>query len=141
MRRMNADSIEFPYPLNIVHGKDAEREWARLARQGKLEGFSPVILGAQKEVERIKGNMEYNEDSVEEILARAEKISAEEWFAAKSAEFAGDEIEESDEEYDAPAPERLTVPFEVLTQQPHEEVFIAGIPTTMNWEIPAYLKV
>lgn len=137
----NSESIEFPYPLNIVHGKDAEREWERLARQGKLEGFSPVILGDQEQVERIKENMDFVESTVEEILARAEKILAEEWFASKGAEFAADEIEESEEEYDnVQGTERLTVPFEVLSQKPHKEVFIAGIPTTKSWEIPAYLK-
>lgn len=107
----NSESMEFPYPLNIVHGQDAEREWERLARQGKLEGFSPVILGDQEQVERIKENMEFVESSVEEILARAQKISAEDWFAKKAAEFAADEIEESEEENDnVQTPDRLTVP-------------------------------
>lgn len=141
---MSAGLIKFPYPLVVVRGEEAEAEWQRLARVGKMEGFSPVILGSEEEVERVGENMQFVEGSVEDILARAEKISAESWFSAKQAEFAGDEGEPEENEGDGgeepQGSDRLTVPFDILSQQPHNKIYIARVPTVRSWEIPAYLK-
>jgi hypothetical protein len=132
---------EFPYPLITVNGAQAEAELQRLMRSGKHEGFSPVILGDAEELARIAENMQFNETSLEEILARAEGISAEGWFRMKEAEFGDDEpLEDEETEIEPTAPTRLTVPFHVLTGKPHDQIFVARIPTVHSWQIPAYLK-
>jgi|SRR5438105_3540830 hypothetical protein len=104
-----SDSSGFPYPLSIVHGAQAEAELKRLMRSGKHEGFSPVIIGNKGELDRVTENMEFNESSVDEILARAEKISAEEWFRTKQAEFEDDEQTEEEETDKPSSPDSLTV--------------------------------
>lgn len=137
---MSHSSMEFLYPVSTVNGAEAEAEWERLKHAGKSEGFTPVILGTPGEIARILETMSFNEETVEEILQKAESISAEEWLKTKTGEMEDDEDVESQGGEDPIAPSHLTVPFEVLTGRPHEEVVIARIPTLNSWEIPAYLK-
>ncbi len=138
---MPTNSPDFPYPLTTVHGANAETELKRLMIAGKQEGFSPVILGDADELARVAETMSFTETSTEEILAAAEKISPQDWFRAKAAEFQDDEEpEDEDTDTEPTASDRLTVPFHVLTGKPHNQIFIARIPTIHSWKIPAYLK-
>jgi hypothetical protein len=138
---MASATSDFPYPLSIVPGAQAEAELERLMRVGKSEGFSPVILGNAEELGRIAETMSYNEGTVPGILALAEGINAEEWFRKKMAEYEEDEQEgDAETEVEPGGTDRLTVPFEVLSGKPHAEVYVARIPTTRSWEIPGYLK-
>lgn len=142
---------EFPYPLIYVHGKDAEAELRRLMRTGKEEGFSSIIIG-HSEVSRVRETMkgpcalarnrelpQLYESSVEDILRAAESIHPEHWFREREEE--SDMEAEDEDEFGEPSyREGLSVPFEVVSRKPHEEVLIARIPTPYSWEIPAYLK-
>jgi hypothetical protein len=138
---MSNESSDFPYPLSIVPGEQAEAELERLMRIGKSEGFSPVIIGNAEDLALLTETMLDNEGTVPGILALAEAINAEEWFRKKMAEYEEDEHEgDAETEVEPGGTNRLTVPFEVLSGKPHAEVYIARIPTIRSWEIPAYLK-
>jgi hypothetical protein len=138
---MATKSADFPYPLTTVQGANAEVELKRLMLAGKHEGFSPVIIGNAEELARVAENMSFNEMSTEEILAAADKMSVDNWFRVKAAEFEDDEqLEDEVTDSEPTGSDRLTVPFHVLTGKPHSQVFVARIPTVHSWQIPAYLK-
>jgi hypothetical protein len=137
--REDAKENEFPYPLTSVHGAEAEGELVSLMRAGRLEGFSPVLIGDTEEVARVVEHLKFDKRSVEEILDAAKRVVPEEWFETQRQEL-GEEDEEGEVYEAAEATERLTVAYEVLSGKPHEKVFIARIPTVNSWEIPAYLK-
>ena len=136
---------DFPYPLVTVHGSRAEAELIRLRHSGAREGFVPIIIGDQEEVDRVKEAFGFNEQPVNQILEDAAKIQPEEWFRKQAEELGGvgeeEEGEQMEEEMDEPSgSDRLTVPFDVLSQNPHTKVFIAQLPAAQSWEAPAYLK-
>ena len=139
---MPSEIPEFPFPLVAVEGEIAEAELSRLIHAGKREGFAPVILGSAEEVRVVAGTISNAGDSPEEILRRSEAISVKEWFNARQAELEAEGLDDDDEAEapgDAEPPTRLHTPFS-YTGRPHKQVYIARIPVSHSWEIPAYLR-
>lgn len=135
-----APPADFPYPLVTVHGSEAESELKRLLVRGPSEGFSPVILGHAEQFEHLMVNFRSNETSVPDLLKAAEEVDPRDWFRQQAGELGMGDDDDGDSDEEPIGYNRLTVPFHALSGKPHPQVFIALIPTTNSWEIPAYLK-
>ena len=131
----------FPYPCEIIAGSEALERFAALRVRG--EG-TVVILGDQDDVERTLECFASEESSPEDLLAEAEDIDVQAWFADRAEEYAEDECEpeaaEWPEEGVTPT-DQLSAHVDVLTQTPHDKVYIATLPTTQPWQAACYLKI
>jgi hypothetical protein len=140
---------DFPYEVVEVSGARAWQEWSRLRDLGR--GW-PIILGGEEDFLRVaEGVVGFVGDpvgvrQVDDILAAASRL-----------EHPASLLQSIREEYarygDAP-PEAelgewpdvpplgtgLTVPFDILTGQPYERVYIVILPTQDGTEAPAYLR-
>lgn len=131
----------FPYPCEIVDGRAALARFAALRACG--EG-TVVILGDQDDVERTLECFASEALSPEDLLAEAEDIDVQAWFADRAEEYAEDECEpeaaEWPEEGVTPT-DQLSAHVDVLTQKPHDKVYIATLPTSLPWQAACYLKI
>ncbi|THB66194.1 MAG: DUF4253 domain-containing protein [Desulfovibrio sp.] len=133
---------DFPFPLVTVRGREAEAALAELQAQGKDQGFCPVLLGGDSDVQRITDFGSYVEQDVEELLARAKDIDPKAWF---------EDIRKQDPDYYAselgewPKRDRpvsgLTTHRKVLSGLCKPWVHIVQVPTEKSWEVPCYLKL
>lgn len=131
---------DFHLELVTVRGKDALRELSRLQNEGEADGFCPVMVGDDEEMQYHNELAEFAESTPEEIIRSSENVDAIEFLKARVAD---------DKDYytfpDGPPPtakpvsQGLISHLNVLSRTPKKWVHIAKVPTTSNWEIPAYL--
>ena len=137
---------DFPYEFIEVPGARAWEEWSRLRQVGR--GW-PVIVGGEEDFLRIaEGVGGYVGDpqgvrSVEEILDAAQRLDHPASFFEFVQHQYGDDAPQAvlgDWPESAPVGAGLTVPFDILTGQPYERVYIVVLPTQDPAEAPAYLR-
>lgn len=152
------DALErFPYPLEIVHGRDALAAYERLKAR---DGHTPVVIGGPSELAMVFEGYEIGleqEPSAALILERAGELRfPADLRAQKDREFAAfrktypDIVFEDDDEADANDGDwpvdveyggaGLTVAEDVLSDEPWPRVHIALLPTRDPTEAPAYLR-
>jgi hypothetical protein len=132
-------------------GSEAVDRWRSLRAIAGQSGFWPVILGDDKEVERILGvaDSEYGQP-LETILKDAFSRSAERWLKEREKLQRGEIVGDPDaflaslhEEWPAKI-ERLTqftIPYDGLkSKRPKDKITIGLFPTMNPWELPAYLN-
>ena len=133
--------LVFPYPCEIVDGSAALARLAELRARG--EG-TVVMLGDQDDAERTLESFASEEACPEDLLAEADDIDVQAWFADRAEEYAEDECEpeaaEWPEEGVAPT-DQLSAHVDVLTQKPHDRVYLATLPTSQPWQAACYLKI
>jgi hypothetical protein len=134
--------MTYPYEVIRVPGTEALQTLAELRRKGN---GVPVILGSQETFERVVGSMESNEATPEELIEEARKIDVAAWLAERLAEDADAyDIDPADwpEGEESPPPNvTITAHCDVLTQEPHAEVFITVLPAAEPWMAPCLLKI
>lgn len=136
------DAMTYPYEVIRVPGTEALQTFAELRRKGN---GVPVILGSQETFERVVGSMESNESTPEALIDEARKIDVGAWLAERQAEdpdYYATETADWPEDEEAPPPNMsITAHCDVLTQEPHEEVFITVLPAAEPWMAPCLLKI
>jgi hypothetical protein len=132
---------DFPYQLTRVSGVKAVDEWKRLQKLWRNEGSSAVMLGDSETVRNLHENLKSNDTPIEEILKSAANITSEDFFKNRkeSEEEQYSQLEEGVWPNQVPTPEFISH-RNILDDQPKKTVYIAKIPTTKSFEIPAYLK-
>ena len=139
---LEATVPEFPFPLVPVRGAEAVTEWRRLNAAWRREGASAVLLGDAEEVANRAETLAEGSGSAEAILTLAQSRTAEEFFARRRQECG----EAEDLNQSEPWPKKCTpasevsAHLEVLSRKPKPVVYLAKLPTTRPWEIPAYLQ-
>lgn len=147
----------FPYPVEIVHGRDALAAYERLKRKGAV---SPVVLGGASEFTMVFETYERGlkgEPSVDHVLQRANEMTFPGGYRALKAR----ELDALRAKYpdlfvhEEPGPDEfiggwpdqiidagpgLAVATEVLSQEAWPRVHIATLPTDDATAIPAYLR-
>lgn len=132
---------QFPFPVEAVAGKDAVAELERLRVVGAAEGFTPVILGDERELgfllERLMETEE--EETTESILAAAEAVDFDAWLAEQEA------VDAEYHEMDFSEPGEgdrvgLIAHLDPLTGAPKPRIYLGRIPTPRAWEVAAHLK-
>lgn len=143
----------FPYPLEIVHGRDALAAFERIKRAGN--GL-PIIIGGEDAIERTQENMKYARSdgrNTATILSLAAKKPFPQAFLADREEELrrlleddpDQEFEEGFEIGEWPTDHYLDqrgnpgIAFDFTKQSYVEKIHIATIPTADATEIPAYL--
>ncbi len=103
--------------------------------------WMPVIVGDADDLSAHTEAAAYVTDSFTQLLTQANSIDPIEWFNKRQAQ--------DPEYYDltAGAAENLSpaldisVHLDVLTGEPKAEIYIALVPVTDSWMIPAFLKI
>lgn len=125
-------SARFPYPLNAVHGGDAEQELLRLRRLLGPTGFCPLIVGSYEDASRLAGSWSDPAETGNPATPPGKEIHVEEWFAKQRATY---EKYDPDDEGQMVVHASGTAPTHTLAaghdfnNKPHDEVFIAILPT------------
>ena len=146
---------ELPEPILyfLTSGRDAERCWQALRAEVAATGYWPVILGNDDDFERVTDHLtsRYTRNmSVATILADTATIDAEEWLRAalqmQDSEDGPWDTTEGEFALRGSWPTKLTrtttisVPYDWQTHEPYPHIAIGLVPTTVSWQIPAYLR-
>lgn len=168
-KRYNNRTPQFPFPLEKVPGEEALAAWKRLQETWRAEGCSAVVLGDREDLTNLLEGLKKAglASSILELAAqikgsdiltqRREDICVEDELdedgededldpevAEQIEEFLeGEEFQEEMDEFmeQAEAEDGLTSHLDLESGEYKETVFIAKIPTTKAWEIPAYLQM
>ncbi len=135
--------MKLSFDVMSVPGTDALAAWRRYQQQWRAEGGSAVLLGDDEEANRIAELVESSETPPEATLRTADALKAGEFFARKRSDAVAEEGGGEPPLGEWPAgspPMSLTAHLETLGRKPKHRVWIARIPTTKSWEIPAYLR-
>ncbi|WP_157314941.1 DUF4253 domain-containing protein [Chitinibacter sp. GC72] len=143
------------FKMIVVPGQQA---LAKLVELQQDTGVMPIILGNVDETDALFENIETSEESLDELLARAELEDAQRWLAARAEEakafaleFGADDTDEDDEadwgEGDFEGmPEdgsdaRLSAHCNIMTGKPYEQVALALVPAGLAWQVPCHLRI
>jgi hypothetical protein len=138
-----SDVINFPFELLEVPGAEAISGLENLRRQGKKEGFTPVLLGISEGMERFSGRFIADNPTTEEIIEQASTIDIQSWFSNRVKEDLDYyEIEFGEWPGQILANNSIMAHLELPhLKEPKQSVFIVKIPTANSWEVPAYLRL
>jgi len=121
-----------------VHGSKAVDLWQTLRALVAETGHWPVLLGAG-EAEHGTGD-EIDPRTPEEIIRLGSKLSPTEWLEKRSAaEPDIYRVKQGNWPKKFKPNKSFTLPFNLLTRKPLPEVVVALVPTSVSWEVPAYL--
>lgn len=137
----------FPYELVKTTGDDAFDQWINLREQGRREGFVPVIIGGAADVEAVYNHYyEYCEAEIEttqSILEKADALDVETWFASQTTDHSS-----TIHSKQLPSVMGKTLPRFIIHplmqgfgKKRKPIVYIAKIPASESWQIPAYLRL
>ncbi len=137
----------------VAGGESAIQVWEKLRELTDQTGYWPVLTGrlqldgetfAQLQADEI-------ELSPETVLEAAKVLDIKAWLAGRQDQLAdfdeesddGDEFSEEMEEIgfnpEYNPVERFATPYDVLSQEPLEHVYLSLIPTSECWQAAAYL--
>jgi len=148
------DGTPAEMPGVVLPGERAIEAWMRLRRVVEVIGAWPIVLGPRSAVERHAEALTHRRRSVAEVLAAAADVDPDPraWFAdIVAAErtwhvnngYSADDAQGFPEV--GPWPEEpdendgFSIPFDIVSMDPHREVVIALVPTEVPWTIPAHL--
>lgn len=135
-------SPQFAYPLVTVRGREAKAAFAELKAQCPGQGFCPVLLGGDQDVERINEFGSYVEQVPAQLLAMARDIDPQAWFQDIREQDPGYfEAETGQWPKKARPVSDITAHRKVLTGLFKPWVHIAKVPAEYSWEIPCFLKL
>lgn len=130
--------MNFQYELVKVSGEQALNTYEALKNSADV---IPVILGDEDDFAMLTESMEYVTESIEQLLEQAEDMDALEWFEKRQAQDS-DYYDLTHGEWHIHVPTtHLSAHLDILTGEPKAEIYIALVPTTDAWKIPAYLKI
>ena len=130
--------MDFQCELIKVSGKDALMTYQNLKAK---TGVIPVILGGEEELTSMTETMAYVTDSFAQLLQQAETIDPLEWFNKRQAQDADYYDLTVGEWQDLSPANDVSVHLNILTGEPKPDVYIALVPVTKGWMIPAFLKI
>lgn len=104
-----------------------------------------VVCGDAEDVARLRDNMEFSEQSPEQIIAASRAIDVADWFKQKKVEVLDDfGIDASDVEGEWPGELNekpgFTLATEILTGKPVAGLMGAQVDAEFCWQIPAFFK-
>lgn len=121
-------------------GAVALEVWQRLRQQGKVEGFTALILGGKEDADSFAENSSFITATPEELIRAANAFDVESWVK--------DRLEEDDQVIEEVwgswptgtlEPGSISAHLDILSKKPRSEVHLAKVPTTTNWESPIYV--
>jgi hypothetical protein len=124
-----------------VPGTEALSALEQLRRQGETGGFVAVLLGGERDVTFLQELLAQLAVPPEKVLEDAKAVDVRAWFSQRIAQDRGHyeaRLGEWPTKPSAPASimAHLDLPY---LSRPKESVFIAKLPATNTWEVPAHL--
>lgn len=134
-------SPRFPYPTAELTGDVALESWHRMRAAGIREGFYPVIVGNLSDLESLSESASQTGINPRDTIVSGITSDAAACLAARreSDPETYEDLPEG-EWPDAPTQHEPVVHLEMPSGIPKERVFIAKIPTTVPYEVPAFLR-
>lgn len=136
------------YPYQIFSEKASYEEvmaaYEQAVSQGQQEGFTPVLVPADRTLEEYLGILKEDGYSLEKIL-KSELKSGEELLKERSDEYMTDEGNEAGlEEFAGDSEDEPEVvdhysAFEKWSEEGIMETILLKVPTTRPWELVAYV--
>jgi hypothetical protein len=125
-----------------VRGAEALALWRRLRGLTAQTGHWPVLLGDDNSIEYI---IEVTEDlqaiPIAEIIRKAGEIDPAFWLEARANNDPDTySCEPGDWPSEAEPNHEFTIPTDLSTGKPLAEVYLALVPATTGWLVPAYLR-
>jgi Domain of unknown function (DUF4253) len=135
-------------------GTPAIALWKQLRELSKQTNHWPVLLGSEKEIARYREQFEMNGTNAQETLTYASTIDAQKWFVDRAAQRL-EEFKEFNEGEDpdlfmvkvgewpddASPTHQFMTPFDIRTRKPQAKIAMALAPTSIPWEVPAFLSL
>lgn len=148
-----SDSTSRPiYRVNIPGGDAAFAMWARMRSALSPAVYSAVLLGTTNELANRDFSDLPSDERVRKTVALADSLHFPEWFGTRHQERLDEFLEYNEGEdpsgffaeagtwrKDVRPSQRLSTPFDIVSKKPVPELSVALVPTTVTWEIPAYL--
>ncbi len=129
----------FPFEVLEVPGTEALSTLEKLSSQ--TDGFTAVLLGGIKDFGFISRVRAAQATTPKEIIEQAQAVDVQGWFSQR--------VSKDPEYYKAELGEWPSEPLTIDSMiahmemphvcRPKKSVFIAQVPTTHSWEVPAYL--
>lgn len=130
--------MDFQCDIVNVSGEDALATYQRLKTE---TGVIPVILGDNDDMASMDEAMNYITDSFSQLLQQVENIDPLDWFSKRQAQDAEYYDLSTGEWQDLSPSNDISVHLDVLTGEPKPTVYIALVPVSNSWMIPAFLKI
>lgn len=130
--------VDLPFETILVPGGEALAVRSKLSAK---EGVTPVILGAEEDIQLMIDLLDSSGQSLTSVLLEAEKVDPQAWLAQR---VQGDADLYALEPGDWPPSPRpapgLSVHLQTLSGEPKKSVLLALLPTPNAWEAPAHLR-
>jgi hypothetical protein len=130
--------VDLPFETILVPGHEAPAVRQKLLAK---EGVTPVILGAEEDIQLMVDLLDASPQSLTAVLLESEKVDAAAWLEQRRR---GDEdayaLEPGAWPHEARAAPGLSVHLQVLSGQPKKNVLLALFPTPRSWETPAHMR-
>ncbi|HKP53010.1 MAG TPA: DUF4253 domain-containing protein [Chloroflexia bacterium] len=157
MQVLFGEGAETTYCLT-TDGTSAIELWQKLRGLVPESGYWPVVVGGPENLdEHLAALVGYKGKATEAIIESSRNIDGQGWLRNAYEEdlYDSDEEEDSGSRGEWPAESefepgnRFTIPYkgqwlsseQRMEYEPLPIVYIALVPTTASWQIPAYLKI
>lgn len=143
------------FVAQIPGGEQAVELWLALRQEYTQTGYWPLLLGSQLWLEEaLDEDLEELQAEIQADLAAAATMTPESFFA-ENRNSLPDPDEDGDQEVDEWAemaaemgidppdyqpPPRFSVPYDLLSGQPQEQIYLALVPVSQPWELAARLR-
>ena len=127
-----------------VPGRQAILTWQKLRESADAIGCYPLVLGPMEEVGELERHGHFEEPPAS-IVSQATALGVDPqkwaWLSDRLRDLdAGEERPDADWPDDATPQSGFSLPYDLLTHEPHPRVAIALLPALDGWRAPAYLR-
>jgi len=104
------------------------------------EGFTAIFLGDEEDIEMLEEFREESESSLKKNLELATQLDVDKWLKKRAEDDPGQVFSEMGSwPLITPKSGSISAHLDILSGRPNEVVYIAKIPTPLNWQAPAYV--
>jgi hypothetical protein len=127
-----------PYEMALCRGTDALNQLSKLRKEGRAAGFEVILLGGEEDARSLREIQEST--TPEEYLRLAANVNVESWLKEKADEFQ-EQMSEVMGEWPSGPPQKgsILAHLDILTMKPKKIACLAKVPTSQNWQVPAYI--
>ncbi|HTV43360.1 MAG TPA: DUF4253 domain-containing protein [Candidatus Sulfotelmatobacter sp.] len=121
-------------------GELALQHLEQLREAGNRSGFTVILLGGEGDTDSLEEERDASGPTPEEYVRRAAELDVDKWLAERVAQ----DPEQFSSEMGRwplikPKAGSIMAHLDILSGRPKDVVYIAKIPTSLNWQAPAYI--
>ncbi|HEX3625557.1 MAG TPA: DUF4253 domain-containing protein [Verrucomicrobiae bacterium] len=130
---------EASFEVASCPGESALGRLSQLRKEGRRSGFTVILLGSKDDAVILAENREHCATSLEKYLREAATLNVDKWLKEQVERDPGEYFAEIGEWCEMTPRRGISAHLETLSRKPRDAVYIARIPTSENWEAPAYI--